>query len=160
MEIIGSHKVSFEMIKALAIECHALDLSAYHLLFDGTHSDISGATKDIYEGLITSKLLSLAIAVRTKLYQKVDTNTSSFNNSHCGLLYKTKNNIEESISFTIKDVCDKIIHADTVSKHLEKGVEKPTISLKGKDQGKNEWELSISVSLFCESILNWVQEIE
>ena len=76
-------------------------------------------------------------------------------------MYKHKKDIEENVAFSMKDVCDKIIHADSVSRYMEKGVEKPTTALRGKgNRDKSEWELSMSVSLFAEGVLNWVQDIE
>ena len=161
MELLGTHKVSFESVRALAVQCHALDIAAYHLLFDSTHEDKSGKTKATYEELFTSQLLALAIALRTKFYQGENHEATVRYTSHCGFLSKYKNNAEESLGFSFKDVCDKIIHASTVSRHLEHGVQKPTTTLRGRAQdNKSEWELSISVSLFAEAVLNWVQDVE
>lgn len=161
MKLLSHHKVSFDLLRSLAIQCHALDISAYHLLADSTHSDKDGKTKATYEELFTSQLLSLAIALRTKFYQGLDHKSTTVYVSHCGLLYKYKQKQEETLNFSIKDVCDKIIHADEVSRYLENGVEKPTTTLQGKDnRDKSKWELSMSVSLFAEGVLNWVRDVE
>ena len=112
-----------------------------------------------YQDLMTEKLLGLAIALRTKFYQGLDHKDTVRYVGPCGLLFKHEDNVEKNISFSMKDVCDKIIHADSVSRHLEDGVEKPTTSLRGR-LGGIEWELSMSVSLFTEAVLNWVQDIE
>ena len=69
MEFRGQHEVSFQAIRSLAIECHALDLSAYELLLFPVHNDSRGLTRATYDELLTSKLLALAIALRTKFYQ-------------------------------------------------------------------------------------------
>lgn len=159
MELLGTHKVSFESVRALAVQCHALDIAAYHLLSDSTHEDKSGKTKTTYEDMFTFQLLALAIALRTKFYQGANHEATVRYVSHCGFLFKYKNNAEESRAFSFKDVCDKIIHASTVSRYLERGVQKPTTTFRGA-QGKSEWELSISVSLFAEAVLNWVQDVE
>ena len=161
MELLGTHKVSFESVRALAVQCHALDIAAYHLLSDSTHEDKSGKTKTTYEELFTFQLLALAIALRTKFYQGENHKATVRYVSHCGFLSNYKNNAENPLEFSFKDVCDKIIHASTVSRHLERGVQKPTTTLRGQAQGnKFEWELSISVSLFAEAVLNWVQDVE
>ena len=160
MELLGSHKVSFASVRALAIQCHALDLSAYDLLFTSTQVDKDEKTKNAYEEQFTSQLLTLAIALRTKFYQGYDHRSTISYVSHCGLLYKYGKNAEATEHFSIKDVCDKIIHANKVKKYLEAGIEKPTTSLCGKAQDGSLWELSMSVSLFAEAVLNWVRDVE
>lgn len=159
MKLLGTHKVSFETVRSLAIQCHALDLSAYHLLLDSTHADSDGKTKAAYEELFTNQLLALAIAIRTKFYQGIPHKTTSRYVQHCGFLYKHDKSTEESLLFSIKDVCDKIIHAEAISRQLEQGVEKPTTTLRGRHD-KAEWELSLSMSLFTEGVLNWVQDAQ
>jgi len=144
----------------LAIECYALDLSAYNLLFDGTHKDRSGNTKSLYEQLVTEKLLFLAIAIRTKIYQGLKWQSNEAAISHCGFLRRIKNGKEEPLELTIKAFCDKVIHADSLKKYLEAGVEKPILELTGTDQKQCEWVLSVSVSLFSESVLNWLEHAE
>lgn len=159
MELFGKYKMSFDRIRSLAIQCHALDLSAYHLLLNSTHRDIQGRSKVLYTELLTEQLLTLAIAIRTKFYQGTPHDTTSEYVQHCGLFYRYKGGTEEPALFTIKDICDKIIHADSVSKCLEQGVEKATITLRGQ-QRDVEWELGFSVNLFCEGVLNWLQAIQ
>lgn len=69
MELRGKHEVSFQAVRGLAIECHALDLSACELLLFPVHDDSRGRTRATYDELLTSKMLALAIALRTKFYQ-------------------------------------------------------------------------------------------
>lgn len=158
MRLHGTHKVSLDSVRIMAINCYALDLAAYPLFMDGTHSDKEGKTMAVYEELLTSQLLALAIALRTKFYQGADPQETIKYVLPCGLLYKFKNGNEENAIFSIKDVCDKIIHADTIYRDMEKGVQKPVTTLSGK-QGEYKWELHLSVSLFAEAILNWIQDI-
>jgi len=159
MELLGKHRVSFDVLRSLAVQCHALDISAYHLLLDSTHADLSRRTKAAYEELFTGQLLALAIALRMKFYQGLDHEATISYVSQCGLLYKYRQSDEETVKFSMKDVCDKIIHADSISRYLEPGVEKPTTTLKGKDsRDQSEWELSMSVSLFAEGVLNWIED--
>ena len=161
MELLGTHKVTFEEIRSLAIQCHALDISAYHLFVDSTHEDKSETTKSTYQDLMTRRLLGLAIALRTKFYQGLKHKDTVPYVGACALMYKDKDNVEENVEFSMKDLCDKIIHADSISRPMEKGVEKQITTLRGKDnRDKSEWELSISVSLFAEGVLNWAQDVE
>lgn len=152
----GTHRVSFDAIRALAIECHALDLSAYTLLVDGTHQP-SRSTKITYEELLTSKLLLLAIALRTKFYQGVPHAETAKYVIDCGFLDSTTKGIEISHSFTIKDICDKIIHAEGVKRDLVDGNNGLITTLEGT-QGKSAWKLHLSMSLLTEAVLNWIDE--
>ncbi|MEX2491301.1 MAG: hypothetical protein WD425_06035 [Nitrospirales bacterium] len=110
---------------------------------------------------MTSQLLTLAIVLRTKFNQGFDHKNTIPYVLHSGFLYKYKKNTEETIVFSMKDVCDKIIHADTVFVTMEEGLVKPTTTLRGKDnRDKSEWELPMSVSQFAEAVLNWVQDVD
>lgn len=160
MEILGTHKVSFAAVRALAIQYHALDLSAHHLLLDGTHMDSSRKTKTVYEELFTGQLLALAIAIRTKFYQGLSHKETEKYVFHCGFLCKYENGKETPIRFSIKDICDKIIHAESVNRLLENGVEQPITILKSKGQRGEDWECSMSGSLFAEGVLNWIEDTE
>jgi len=159
MQLHGTHKISLETIRTLAINCHALDLAGFHLFVDGTHTDMDGRTQSAYEELLTSQLLGLAVALRTKFYQGVDFKNTNCYVSASALLYKIENGVEQSVSFTIKDICDKIIHATTFKRDLEPGIEKPTTTITGS-RGNEKWELGISISLFSEGVLNWLQTVQ
>ena len=69
MDVLGTHRVSWEAVRRLAIECHALDSAVYPLLTDSILDDKAGKNRITYEELFTEKLLALAIALRTKFYQ-------------------------------------------------------------------------------------------
>ena len=159
MQLFGTLKVSLANIRGLAIQCHALDLSAHHLLLDTTHDDSSGKTKEAYEELYSGQLLSLAITLRTLFYQGADHRSTAPHIAHCGILFREGKDFDEAVEFSIKDVCDKIIHAESFSRTLEQGVEKPTTTVRGTEQSGREWELSLSVSLFAEGVLNWVEHV-
>lgn len=156
MDLLGALKVNPESIRALAVECLALDLAAYPLLFDGTLNNKHGPTKSTYEALYSAKLLALAIALRAKFYQGVEHENTHALVAHCGLMFRCKGDEEEPALFSIKDVCDKIIHANKVVRHLEAGVREPTTTFIGTER-KVQWELSMSISLFSEAILNWLE---
>lgn len=160
MELLGIYKISFDTLRSAAIQCYALDTAAYPLLLDSTHACKTGKTQSIYEELFTEQLLAFAIALRTKFYQGLDYKNTASYISAAGLLYKYKNNTEETITFSVKDICDKIIHANKISRTLEPGISLPTTTFHGCDIDKSKWELSISVTLFMEGVLSWLQDIE
>jgi len=160
MRFQGSHVSSFEAVRALAIHCHALDLSGAELLFASTHTDRDERTKSSYLEQFTSQLLRLAIALRTKFYQGYDDRSTVAYVAHCGSLFTYREDKEESIEFSMKDVCDKIIHAVTFEKDLEGEIEKAPTTLCGKSPDGVEWELSVFVSLFAEAVLNWARDME
>lgn len=152
-----SHRVSYETIRSLAIECHSLDLSAFTLFVDGTHKP-SRSTRIAYEELVTSKLLLLAIALRTKFYQGVSHADTVKYVVDCGFLDSTSNGIERTHSFSIKDICDKVIHANGVKRELTDEKNGLITILEGT-QGKATWEFHFSMSLFTEAVLNWLDEL-
>lgn len=65
---------------------------------------------------------------------------------------------------SLKDVCDKIIHANTVTKPIFKNFslekdEKISFQLKGSSRDKL-WALNLCLELYTEIILKLVDEIE
>ena len=159
MKILGKLKISSRYIRSMTIDCLALDIVAFDLFVGGIHADESNLTIDVYEEKLSASLLSLAIAVRTLIYQDVY-NLHKFQNvDYCG--FYESDNPKDKASVTIKDICDKLIHADSIERELEeteKVDHKPITKIIGTNNGK-QWILEISVSLFCESVLNWINTI-
>ena len=160
MDVLGTHKVSWESVRRLAIECHALDSAAYPLLTDSILDDKTGKNRITYEELFTEKLLALAITLRMKFYQGAEPAETARYANDCGLLYKLDGAVEEGpLSFTFKDVCDKIIHADNIEKSLDTYSDSEITTLFGAEQRRGKplpWKLGLSVTLFTECVLNWV----
>jgi hypothetical protein len=157
VKILGQHKVSTNYIRSLAIDCLALDAVAFNLFVTGIHADEVGKTKEIYEEKLSSSLLNLAVAVRTLIYQ----GHSGFKDvSYCGF-YESANQ-QDKAAVTIKDISDKLIHADSISREFEVGTstEREPITIIEGNYQKNEWDLKISVSLYCESVLNWMNQLD
>ena len=152
-----AHRVSYEAIRSLAIECHALDLSAFTLLVEGTHQP-SRSTKIAYEELVTSKLLLLAIALRTKFYLGISNADTGKYVNDCGFLDATCKGTEAPRPFGIKDICDKIIHADEVERKFTDGKNGIVTILRGS-QRSSTWTFHISMSLFSEAVLNWLDDL-
>lgn len=158
MELLGSLKITPTMVRTLAIECYALDKAAYELFLDGTHDDLDGRTREAYQELYAGKVLQLAITLRTLFYQGSDPKSTRCYVFHGGFLEVWQDgNPPKTVDFNAKDVCDKIIHAEEVSRFLEKGVPNPVTYLRGAQGGK-KWEQSISISLFAEGVLNWIRD--
>jgi hypothetical protein len=158
MKLVGQHAVSLSGIRALAIECHALDLSAKELLLFSIHRDDNGLTRAAYDELLTNKMLSLAIALRTKFYQGVPyAGTERYMESVGFLELKTKT-MTKGWKFTIKDVCDKIIHADTVTRQYEGDCTQPVTLLEGIGPGTTRWTLGFSLATFADCLLWWLNE--
>lgn len=155
----NSHRVSFEAIRVAAIECHALDLSAHKLFVSGIHQP-SRSTRIAYEELVTAKLLFLAIAIRTKFYQGLDSKETEQYVVECGFLDRTQNQTREARSPSIKDICDKIIHADSISGVLMDESNGRLTVIGGRGTNKLLWDLHLSISQFCEAVLNWLDDVD
>jgi hypothetical protein len=162
MIILGKHKQSLDLIRSLAITSHALDLSAEHLFVSGTYNNKGPFVKEIYDGLLSTHLLQLAVAIRTNIYQGLLEGDSEKFVTHCGFLDIEDGEKERTVPFSIKDVCDKIIHADKISRELSDesvGSGRSVTVILGS-RGKEKWKMSISIELFCEAVLNWLDDVD
>lgn len=151
-----SHSVSFDRIRRLAIECHALDLAVGTLFESGTYQP-SEATRNAHKELISENLLALAVSIRTKFYQGVP-----WKDTERYLLRRYIDNgfdreFGKARPLTIKDVCDKIIHAERIEQDIIESEWGYTTSLIGT-KGGEVWTLILSMSLFAEAVLDWLDE--
>lgn len=89
MDLFGTHRISVDAIRRLAVECHALDVSAVRLLIDTT-LNTPERVRNTYEELFSEKLLSLAVALRTKFYQGVPSKGSERFVQHSAFLLVTE----------------------------------------------------------------------
>lgn len=160
MELRGQHAVSFQAVRALAIECHALDLSAHELLLFPVHDDSRDLTRATYDELLTSKMLALAIALRTKFYQGTLYQGTEKYLEHVGFLERERKGAVSGGTFTFKDACDKIIHADSVVRQFLGEQQKPLTVLTGVAPDDVKWTLSFSLSAFADSILWWLEDVK
>jgi hypothetical protein len=132
-------------------------------LFNASTYDASSeATKAVFQNLVSGTLLNLAVAIRVNIYQgKLPNHQENCPLTHCGFYYDNEEMFCKE--FTIKDVCDKIIHADTFSKEAFPpkmlGNAKMTIQLKGTHQSRL-WTLDLSIELFTEAVLNYLDTLE
>jgi hypothetical protein len=160
MRLLTSHNSSFEAVRALAIQCHALDLSGSELLFASTHADRDEKTKAVFQEQFTSLLLRLAIAIRTKFHQGFDDRSTVSYVAHCGSLFTFGETGEQPAAFSLKDICDKIIDAVAIEKDLQGEIEKAPTMLSGRSADGVDWELSVFVGLLAEAVLNWARDVE
>lgn len=160
MELRGKHEVSFQAVRGLAIECHALDLSAYELLFFPVHVDSRGRTRATYDELLTSKMLALAIALRTKFYQGTPHQGTEKYLEHIGFFERERQGSTTNEKFTLKDACDKIIHAESVVRKFNGPETKPQTVLTGTGPGTAKWTLAFSLAAFADSVLWWLEDEE
>lgn len=159
MEFRGQHTVSFQAVRALAIECHALDLCTFELLLIPVHNDSRGLTRATHDELLTSKMLSLAITLRTKFYQGTPYEGTEKYLEHV-VLFEQESKGKAKSNFTLKDACDKIIHADSVVRQIKGQQRQPLTILTGIAQGGVKWSLSFSLAHLADSILWWLEDVE
>ena len=164
MQRSSGHKVTFEAIRRLTIECFALASSAHALLGDGDRDESTIRTRVLYEELFSERFLQLAICIRTKFYQDTDHRRTSGFMEQTGELFKwVKGQDESAHPYTLKDVCDKIIHANSVFIEPGEASDFSFVALYGEHRVAGEtqgWAMNIFPIPLCEGILGWLDAIE
>ncbi len=159
--ILKEHRQDFSEIRKLCLICHGLDYTTSSLSSTNSRLKLSEAIEGAIQNLVSSYLLNLAIAIRVNLYQnKIEFKDVELPES--GTLYYDKELICRPV--TLKQVCDKIIHADTVSKPILPSVMmqedcKICIQFKGTEF-KKAWTMDIVLELFAEDVLHILDSIE
>jgi len=161
-DLISRHRQDFNEIRRLSLICHGIDFTTSSFSSDNCRLKITENLESALQNLISSSLLNLAVAIRVNLYQEAISNPN-IELPESSWLYYDKELIDRPA--TLKQVCDKIIHADTVAKPvlpegLWKGDSKIAIQFKGVEFGKKEWTLNIVLERFTEDVLNLLDEIE
>jgi len=153
----GKYNVGIDHIRSLAITCHALDGQFDKLFNAGAICGNSQKVVASYDQLLSVSLLNLAIFVRVALSNEPAYRSATSGATACGLFETGAP--EKDGGFSIKDVCDKLIHADNIFKPVEPGVEGACCRLRGTYREK-PWEFSLGVSIFSEIVLKWLDDIE
>lgn len=148
----GRYNVGTDHIRMLTISCHALDAEFDRLFNSETICGQSKRIEDAYERLLSANLINLAVSIRVSALRNEAQYAATGFVEACGLF-------DDNDSFSIKDVCDKIIHADTIQKLPEPGVKGACFELKGT-HWKKPWNFGLGVTIFCEYILLWLDQIE
>jgi hypothetical protein len=152
----GKYEIGLDDIRALAIKCHAFDVQ-FDLLFNGP--TICGSTDRIrrtYNRLLSTALLKLAIAIRVSLAEEPEYVSIGMVEPAAIFL---EDGSRSNRRFSVKDICDKLIHADRIYKPTEPGVRGAGCELAGHHRGQ-KWVLGLGVRVFCEYVLRWLDELE
>ena len=99
----------------------------------------------------------LAISIRTKFYQGVPFEGTEKYVIDCGSLDEDKKGVQVQRSFTLKDICDKLIHANQLERIFTDKENGLVTTIHGIE-GKTRWQFVLSISLFAEAVLNWIDE--
>ena len=161
-ELFGKYRQDFNEIRRLCLICHGLDLSTSALSTEYSTWELSEATNSTLQNLVSSTLLHLAIALRTNLYQKSIAGSDILLERSAWLYYDDE--LVERPA-TLKQVCDKLIHANTFSKsrypkNLSSHEDKIATQIRGAEQSRKAWTMNLVLDLLAEDILTMLDEIE
>ncbi len=160
-EIFGQHRQDLNEVRRLCLICHGLDLTSDKLFSDSTYDERLDVTRGVFQNLVSSSLLSLAVSIRINLYQDNLKNSNDVDLSGCGIFYEHQE--MRTKPFMIKHVCDKIIHADEIYKEASPSrifsESKLLTQFKGKYNGKG-WTMDLSIEHFTEAVLNYMDKLE
>lgn len=161
--IIEQHIQTFDEIRRIGLICHGLDLSSCQLFSCSQEYQPSTSIQRVLSGSLSSGLLHFAIAIRVNIYQ------SSLRGFEKRLLPRWASfYFTDEMAFkpiNLKDVCDKIIHADTVEKSVLPvqltGGSKMCMHFTGVTHNKKQkWAMDIPVSWFVEYVFALLDELE
>lgn len=161
-QLLSKYKQDFDEVRRLCLQCHGLDLTTTTLFATSTYTNPSANTKSVLDSLLSSGLLNLAVAIRINIYQGWVNGAEESLDMDAASYYYDDEMVAKCA--TIKEVCDKIIHADSVTKPifprelLEHDV-KLTFQFKGSHY-RQGWTLNLCLVLFTESVLNLLDRIE
>ena len=161
-DILDKHKQDFNEVRRLCLLCHGLDLTSSNLFTGSTYTAPSDQTKSVLHSMLSSSLLNLAVSIRINLYQGSIQNIPIPLATMAANFYEDDELITKCV--TIKDVCDKIVHADSVTKPafpeglLDRDVKIP-FQLKGMNR-KNTWTMNLCLDLFAETVLTLLDEVD
>lgn len=153
----GKYNIDREHIRSLAIICHALDGQFDSLFNSPTICGFRESIHTTYTRTLASNLLHLAVSIRVGRAHLPSYNEKII--GPCGFLDCQVDGVTSSEPFSVKDVCDKIIHADSIERPIEAGVKNGTITLTGKNH-EQRWTLHLSLAMFCEYILGFLDTDE
>lgn len=160
-EIFSQHKQSGSEIRRLALVCHGLDLTSTKLNDGTSQFQVGDSTTEVLHEQISCNLLALAIALRVNFYQKSLMSIANCDvRQYAGMYWNDELVLTKT---TVKDVCDKIIHADVFKKfvlpnEITMGAY-ATIQMQGSWR-KRDWTLNLCVAMFCEKVLSLLEEAD
>ena len=161
-EIISKHRQDFSELRRLCLVCHGLDFTTNSFSSQASRIRITESLQAALQNLVSSSLLNLAVALRINLYQTA-INQADIELPDSSWLYYDEELVDRPA--TLKQVCDKIIHADSVVKPILPtgmwdGGSKIAVQFKGREYGKKYWTLNVVLELFAEDVLKLLDDIE
>lgn len=161
--LISNHKVDFNEIRRLALICHGLDLTTSSFSKGESKIVLSESLENSLQLLLSSNLLNLAIAIRVNIYQSNISSTHFKLKEGATIYYDDASPLVE-FPATLKQVCDKIIHADSVEKlfypkNFVPADCKIALQFKGKEHNKT-WTLNLALEVFAEQIFKILDDLE
>lgn len=161
--LISNHKVDFNEIRRLALTCHGLGLTTSSFSKGETKTALSENLENSLQLLLSSNLLNLAIAIRVNIYQSNISSTHFKLKEGATIYYDDASPLVE-FPATLKQVCDKIIHADSVEKLIYPRGFVPAgceiaLELKGKERNK-KWTLNLVLEKFAEQVFKILDDLE
>jgi len=151
------YQIGTEYIRRLAVSSHALDTGFDSLFNNDTICGDTEAVSRTYNELLAQNLLNLAISIRVALHDQQEYRRTDSGVLACALFESDDENSDGT--FSIKDVCDKIIHAESIWKPKELGASSVGTELRGSYRN-NIWVLHLGIQLFSEVILKWLEQID
>jgi hypothetical protein len=151
----GKYEIGIDHIRALAIDCHALDVQFDYLFNQPTICGSSDKIYRAYNRLLSTTLLNLAISIRVSLGTEPEYASNGIVEPAAIFLQGRP----DTGGFSIKDICDKLIHADRIYRPKEPGVVGAGCELSGRHKGQ-QWVLGLGVRIFSEYVLRWLDQLE
>ena len=153
----GTYEIGTDHIRALAIQCHALDLQFDRLFNSQTICGESDRIYRAYNRLLSTTLLNLAISIRVSLSKEEKYTSRDWGINNAGMFLDGEP--KKCGNFSVKDICDKLIHAERIYKPIEPGHQGACCELHGSQHGKS-WVFGLGVQVFSEYLLLWLDELD
>jgi hypothetical protein len=162
--LFETYLVSTDELRRLTLHAHGLDLSTTRLFYHPIIGEPSSRTELALNHLISDTLLRLAVSLRMYFYQGlIKGDEIEMDWLEAGIYFLKDMKVKQP---SLKEVCDKIIHADSISKPVlieeltpDETDHKASIHLQGKQRGK-EWVMDICLEALAERILRILDDYE
>jgi hypothetical protein len=160
-EIFEADQQDFSEIRRLCLICHGLDRTSDSLFENSSYGCKSKETKKVFKDTMKGSLKKLAMAIQVDVFHKERIQDEYPTLSGGSIYYENYRRVHKDLN--IKDVCDKIVNSDSVSKEFMPaeifGDSKLATLFTGEHCGE-KWALYFSVDSFVEAILNFLDELE
>ncbi|MCB9958195.1 MAG: hypothetical protein H6843_06210 [Rhodospirillaceae bacterium] len=153
----GAYGIATDQIRTLAHRCHELDVQFDRLFVEGSVRSYSDRTYQTYNHLLATSLLNLAISIHVALnaepeYVRRDGALGASAALDIG-------GLPGNGSFSVKDLCDRVIQADDIFKPVEPETGHAGCRVIGSFR-RQQWELGLGVQGLTDYVLTWLDEID